>query len=187
MMNYVDESGFRSFVCLDFETTGFSGETDRVTEIGAVKVIDGEVAGRFSTLINPCRPIPYRIVALTGISNDMVADSPCIQEVLPLFLGFLGNLPLVAHNAKFDCKFLERDLCAIGRSIENPVADTLRLARRICPGLKSYQLKSLTEHFDISLKTAHRAWCDAEATAMLYLRLQEIRADLSRSGSTAHK
>ena len=173
-MNYVNESGFRSFVCLDFETTGFSGTKDQVTEIGAVKVLDGELAGRFTTLVNPGRPIPYRVVSLTGITNEMVADSPGIHEVLPVFLGFLGNLPLVAHNAKFDCKFLERDLLAQNREIENPVADTLLLARRLCPGLPSYKLGDLTEHFSIPLNTAHRAWCDAEATAKLYLHLQAL-------------
>ena len=127
-MNYVCNGSYKSFVCLDFETTGLSGSKDNVTEIGAVKVLDGEVVQRFSTLVNPGRPIPPRVVALTGITNDMVEDYPRIHELLPMFLGFLGNLPLVCHNAKFDCKFLERDLCAMGRSIENPVDDTLQLS-----------------------------------------------------------
>lgn len=173
-MNYVCEGGFRSFVCLDFETTGLSGKTDKVTEIGAVKVIDGQVVQRFSTLVNPGRPIPPRVVALTGISNDMVEDHPRIHELLPLFMGFLGELPLVCHNAKFDCKFLERDLALMGRYIDNPVADTLQIAKLVCPGLPSYKLSYLTEHFSIPLRDAHRAWCDAEATARLYLHLQEL-------------
>ena len=173
-MNYVCEGGYRSFVCLDFETTGLSGKNDKVTEIGAVKVQDGEIVQRFSTLVNPGRPIPPRVVALTGISNDMVEDHPYIDEILPIFLGFLGDLPLVAHNAQFDCKFLERDLCCMGRRIENPVADTLQQARLRCPGLPSYKLSYLTEFFHIPLNDAHRAWCDAEATAKLYLHLQAL-------------
>ncbi len=173
-MNYVCEAGFRSFVCLDFETTGFSDRTDRVTEIGAVKVLDGEIVQRFSTLVNPGRRIPPQVVALTGITDNMVAAQPKIQQILPVFLGFLGSLPIVAHNSKFDCKFLERDLLSIDRSIENPVADTLQLARRICPGLPSYKLGYLTDHFSIPLRNAHRAWCDAEATALLYLALQNM-------------
>ncbi len=173
-MNFVCEGGYRDFVCLDFETTGLSGQRDRVTEIGAVKVQDGEVVQRFSTLVNPGRPIPPRVVALTGISNDMVEPYPSIYELLPVFLGFLGNLPLVAHNAKFDCQFLRRDLETMGRSIDNPVADTLQLARKRCPGLPSYKLSYLTDHFAIPLNDAHRAWCDAEATAKLYLHLQTI-------------
>jgi len=161
-------------VCLDFETTGLSGSSDRVTEIGAVKVLDGEIVQHFSTLVDPGRVIPQQVVALTGINNSMVAGQPKIQEVLPIFLGFLGALPLVAHNAKFDCKFLERDLLKIGRSIENPVADTVQLARAVCPGLPSYSLGDLTAHFSIPLNSAHRAWCDAEATARLYLILQQF-------------
>lgn len=136
-MNYVCEGGYRDFVCLDFETTGLSGQRDRVTEIGAVKVQEGEVVQRFSTLVNPGRPIPPRVVALTGISNDMVEPYPSIYELLPVFLGFLGNLPLVAHNAKFDCQFLERDLANMSRCLKTPVADTLQLARRRCPGLQA--------------------------------------------------
>ena len=173
-MNYVCEGGYRSFVCLDFETTGLSGKNDKVTEIGAVKVQDGEIVQRFSTLVNPGRPIPPRVVALTGISNDMVEDHPYINEILPIFLGFLGDLPLVAHNAKFDCKFLERDLCLMAPTIENPVAHTLQQARLRCPGLPSYKLSYLTEHFQIPLNDAHRAWCDAEATAKLYVLLQQL-------------
>lgn len=173
-MNYVCNGTYRSFVSLDFETTGLSGTKDCVTEIGAVKVLDGEVVQRFSTLVNPGRPIPPRVVALTGISNDMVEDHPKIWEVLPLFLGFLGNLPLVCHNAKFDCKFLERDLQKMDRVIDNPVDDTLALARLRAPGLGCYKLGFLTEHFEIPLNDAHRAWCDAEATAKLYLKLQEL-------------
>lgn len=172
-MNYVCNGCYRSFVCLDFETTGLSGTKDCVTEIGAVKVLDGEVVSKFSTLINPGRPIPPNVVALTGITNDMVEAHPQIHEVLPIFLGFLGDLPLVAHNAKFDCKFLERDLSKIGRTIENPVDDTLRLAKIVCPGLPSYRLGYLTDYFHIPLNDAHRAWCDAEATARLYLALQK--------------
>lgn len=173
-MNYVCNGSFRSFVCLDFETTGFSGARDCVTEVGAVKVQDGEIVQKFSTLVNPGRPIPYQVQALTGITNDMVEDYPRIDEILPVFLGFLDYYPLVAHNSRFDCKFLERDLKRIGRSIENPVDDTLQLARLKVKGLPSYKLSYLTDYFQIPLNDAHRAWCDAEATAKLYLKLQAL-------------
>ena len=173
-MNYVSEGSYRSFVALDFETTGLSEKTDRVTEIGAVKVLGGEVVQRFSTLVDPGRRIPLDVVRLTGITDAMVAGKPKIKELLPVFLGFLGELPLVCHNARFDCKFLERDLMNMGRIIENPVADTLWVARRVCPGLPHYTLGDLTTRFEIPLNKAHRAWCDAEATALLYLKLQEL-------------
>lgn len=173
-MNYVCNGTYRSFVCLDFETTGLSGKKDCVTEIGAVKVLDGAVVQKFSTLVNPGRPIPPRVVSLTGISNDMVEDYPKIQQLLPIFLTFLGDLPLVCHNAKFDCKFLERDLLNMGRTIENPVDDTLQLSRLKLKEIPSHSLGYLTDYFSIPLNDAHRAWCDAEATAYLYLRLQQI-------------
>ncbi len=173
-MNYVCNGSYRSFVCLDFETTGFSTQKDFVTEIGAVKVQDGEVVQKFSTLVDPGRPIPYSVTVLTGITNDMVEDYPKIGEILPIFLNFLGNLPLVAHNAAFDGKFLERDLLHIGRTIDNPMDDTLKLARLKVKGLPSYKLSFLTDHFSIPLNDAHRAWCDAEATAKLYLMLQTL-------------
>ena len=172
-MNYVKEGGYRSFVCLDFETTGFSPASDGITEVGAVKVLEGEIVQRFSTLVNPGKAIPYAVTKLTGITNEMVAGCPKIREVLPVFLGFLGNLPLVAHNARFDGEFLAHNLQLMDRMIDNPMADTLQLARSVCPGLPSYKLGDLTEHFSIPLSNAHRAWCDAEATAKLYLLLQQ--------------
>ena len=171
-MNYVKEGNFRSFVCLDFETTGFSPASDGITEIGAVKVLDGEIVQRFSTLVNPGKSIPYAVTKLTGISDSMVRDCPRIREILPVFLGFLGSLPLVAHNARFDGEFLAHNLIKIDREIDNPMADTLQRAREVCPGLPSYKLGDLTARFSIPLHNAHRAWCDAEATARLYLLLQ---------------
>ena len=173
-MNYVKEGGYKSFVCLDFETTGFSPAADGITEIGAVKVLDGEIVQRFSTLVNPGKAIPYAVTRLTGITDRMVAGSPRIGEILPVFLGFLGSLPLVAHNARFDGEFLAHNLLKIHREIDNPMADTLQQARAVCPGLPSYKLGDLTAHFSIPLNNAHRAWCDAEATAKLYLRLQTL-------------
>ena len=92
-MNYVCNGSYKNFVCLDFETTGLSGTKDKVTEIGAVKVLDGEVVQRFSTLVNPGRPIPPRVVALTGITNDMVEDYPRIHELLPRRLRQLRRYP----------------------------------------------------------------------------------------------
>ncbi len=155
----------------DFETTGFSPPRDKITEIGAVKVLEGEIAESFSQLINPERYIPGRITELTGISNEMVADMPTIEEALPAFLEFAEGLPLVAHNAPFDCKFLFCEAEKLGISVTAPVADTLRLARRRWPGLPSYKLTFLTDYFCIAQEDAHRAWCDAEATAKLYLMM----------------
>ena len=103
----------------------------------------------------------------------MVIACPTIREVLPEFLDFLGGLPLVAHNAPFDCGFLFREAEALGRSVDVPLVDTLRLARKVFPGLPTYKLTYLTDYYCISQSDAHRAWCDAEATAKLYLMMHE--------------
>lgn len=161
----------KEFVVFDLETTGI-GRAEQITEIGAVKVEYGEFTGRFSQLVNPGRPIPYPVARLTGITDELVRDCPRIEEVLPSFIEFIGELPLIAHNAPFDCAFLYRDAARLGYTLTQPVVDTLRLARRVWPKLPSYKLCALTDCFCISQSDAHRAWCDAEATAKLYLMMK---------------
>lgn len=160
-----------AFVVFDLETTGF-GPQDKITEIGAVRVEYGEFTGRFATLVNPGRPIPYIVQQLTGITDALVADAPPLSRVLPAFLEFVGALPLVAHNAPFDCGFLFREAERLGLAADFQVVDTLRLARRVWPKLPSYKLGYLTDYFCIAQSDAHRAWCDAEATAKLYLMMR---------------
>lgn len=164
------ESGFRSFIAFDFETTGLSARS-KVTEIGAVKVQDGFLVARFSSLVDPGVMIEPEITRLTGITNEMVAGQPKIEALLPLFLEFTQGLPLLAHNASFDCRFLNRDAADCGLVFDNPVFDTLRYAKRVLPGLPTYRLTALTELLQIPQQTAHRAWCDAEAAARLYMIL----------------
>ncbi len=161
------------FVVFDLETTGLSSR-DRITEIGAVRMECGEVTATFSSLVNPGRPIPYEVQRLTGITNAMVASAPGIEELLPAFLDFVGDCPLVAHNASFDVGFLFRECEALGLTVDVPLVDTLRLARRVWPGLPTYKLVYLTDYFCISQSSAHRAWCDAEATGKLYCMMKEI-------------
>ncbi len=162
---------YEEFVVFDLETTGF-GPAERITEIGAVKLDHREVTGTFSRLVNPGRPIPRQIQLLTGITDELVADAPPIEAALPDFLAFAEGLPLVAHNAPFDCSFLFREAGKLGLEISVPVVDTLRLARRVWPRLPSYKLTFLTDYFCIEQSSAHRAWCDAEATAKLYLMMR---------------
>lgn len=164
---------FNSFVCFDFETTGFS-PNDKITEIGAVKVVNGNIVEYFSELVNPKKRIPDQVVELTGITNEMVQDKEAIYQILPRFFEFIGDNILVAHNARFDCRFLLREAERIGREIKNPVFDTMTFARRKLPGRYSYRLETLAEHFEIEMKEAHRAYCDAEATAKLYFKLRNI-------------
>lgn len=167
---------FKHFVVFDFETTGI-GKTEKITEIGAVRYEHREKVGEFSRLVNPGRPISPFVQQLTGITDAMVAGEPGIETLLPLFLDFAGDLPLIAHNAPFDCGFLFREAEALGLAIRNPVVDTLRLARKVFPKLSCYKLGYLTDYFCIAHDTAHRACCDADATAKLYLMM---RTDAAR-------
>ncbi len=169
-MRYSMERNYDNFVVFDLETTGF-GSSAGITEIGAVKVEHGEFIGRFSSLVNPGCHIPYSVQLLNGITDEMVADAPCFSRLLPGFLTFLGDDPLIAHNASFDCSFLYREAEKLGLVIPNPVVDTVKLARRVWPGLPSYKLTFLTDYHGIAQEDAHRAWCDARATAKLYLMM----------------
>ena len=169
-MRFSMERDYENFVVFDLETTGF-GAAAGITEIGAGKVEHGEFIGRFSSLVNPGCRIPYPVQQLNGITDEMVADAPRFSSLLPDFLAFLGGDPLIAHNASFDCSFLFREAEKLGIRIPNPVVDTVKLARRVWPGLPSYKLTYLTYYHGIAQEDAHRAWCDARATAKLYLMM----------------
>ncbi len=169
-MSFSMERNYERFTVFDFETTGF-GERALITEIGAVKVEHGEFIGEFSTLVDPLCPIPRQVQLLTGITDEMVCGAPTISRVLPAFLDFIEEDPIIAHNASFDCAFLYREARRLGRSVPNPVVDTVRLARKVWPGLPTYKLAYLTDYHGIAQDRAHRAACDAVATAKLYLMM----------------
>ena len=161
-----------TFVVTDTETTGGSAASDRLIEIGAVKLRHGEVVERFSSLINPMRSIPARITHLTGISTAMVFDQPAVESVLPRFQEFLGESIFVAHNLGFDWRFIDAEL---GRAdlpgLNNERLCTLRLARRVLRGLRSKGLSSLSDYYGIRIDRRHRALDDAEATAIILTKL----------------
>jgi len=157
----------QEYVVVDVETTGGRSSFDRVTEIGAVKMRNGRVTGEFQTLINPGRPIPKMIVELTGITDEMVGDAPRFEEVGEEFLAFFGDAIFVAHNARFDYGFIQKELARTGTDFSHPTLCTVVEMRRAVPKLPSYRLARLCEHFGISLDQHHRALCDAQATAEL--------------------
>ena len=164
-----------TFVVFDIETTGLSKETESITEIGAVKVVDGKIIDRFSTFVNPERPIPAEITKLTGITNEMVADAPAITEILPKFLEFCQDAVLVAHNANFDTGFIRLNAerkCGI--EVKNTVLDTLELSRALLPELKKHKLDIVCEQLGVSLEGHHRAVNDAEATAEVFLKFIDM-------------
>lgn len=166
-----NEADFKSFVAFDFETTGLDA-TSKIIEIGAVKVRDGYMVSRYSSLVDPEIEIQPMITKITGIDNQMVAGMPTIEALIPSFYDFCEGLPLVAHNAHFDGRFLQREAEAAGYFFDNEIFDTLHFARRILPKQRSYKLGVLTKLLGIPLYNAHRAWCDAEACARLYMALK---------------
>ena len=155
-----------TFCVVDLETTGGSPGADEITEIGAVKVRMGEVVGTMDTLVKPARPIPAFIRILTGITDEIVAEAPRIDEVLPAFLEFAGGCVLVAHNARFDVGFLNAAL--VERDYEpltNRVLDTALLARRILSGeVPNNRLETLARHLRCAHRPCHRAHADVLAT-----------------------
>ena len=154
-----------SFVVFDIETTGFSSKNDKIIEIGAVKLKDGEIVESFSTFVDPKVNIPYKITELTSITQNMVNGQPTIDEVLPKFMEFVGDSVLVAHNAAFDVGFIKKNLMDMGKTLKNPVMDTVPLARYLYPDLKKVKLNLVAKHLGISLENHHRAVDDAKATA----------------------
>jgi len=151
------------FVVFDLETTGLSRTTERITEIGAVVIENGEVTDRFSTFVNPQMPIPANITTLTGISNNMVKDAPTEDIAVPQFLDFVGDAVLVAHNAAFDTGFIGAACERLGLSFENTFVDTLALSRAMYPDLSSHKLDVVVKHLGLPTFNHHRAVDDAEA------------------------
>ena len=162
------------FVVFDIETTGLSPVTEAITEIGAVKIKDGQIVDTFNKFVNPEKPIPEKIVELTGITDAMVADADPISVVLPEFYNFIGEAALVAHNASFDTSFIKKAAKDNGLKFNFCYIDTLELSRALVKGVKNYKLDTLTKHFDVKLENHHRACDDAAATAHIFIKLINI-------------
>ncbi|MFP4227693.1 MAG: DEDD exonuclease domain-containing protein [Salinivenus sp.] len=161
-----------TFVVTDTETTGTTPKKHRVLEIGAVKVRGGEVVDRYQQLVNPQRSVPGRITKLTGITTGMVFEAPTMEKVLPDYHSFLDDGIFVAHNLSFDLGFLNAEGARTNQgAIENKTLCTLRLARRLLPGLDSKGLSRLTQFYDINVSGRHRALGDAEATSVVLRKL----------------
>lgn len=163
-----------SYVVFDLETTGFSSNSDRIIEIGAVKVVDGKEVDTFSEFVNPKRPIPFEIENLTHINDDMVKDAKVIEEVLPEFLAFCEGSVLVAHNAEFDVGFVEANCKRMGIETDFSVIDTVELAHILLPELGRFKLDTVAKHLKITLANHHRAVDDAGATAKIFVRFIEM-------------
>lgn len=166
-----------SVVVLDFETTGLSPQYgDRAIEIGAVLIENNRIIDRFQSLMNPRVRINSFIESYTGISNDMVKSAPLCEEVMEQFAEFIGNHPLVAHNASFDRRFLDAELEFIGIPKHNIMTCSMLAARRVFPDAPNHKLGTLVEYCGIYTDgTFHRALADAEMTGHLWiLMIEEI-------------
>ena len=158
----------------DIETTGFSPEKNKIIEIGAVKVVNGQITDKFSTFVNPDVPIPFEIEQLTGINDNMVLSSPGIEVILPQFLEFCKDCALVAHNASFDVSFISWQAAKQGLEFEPTVLDTVAIARQLLPSLNRFKLDTVAKALNISLENHHRAVDDAGATAEIFVKFVEM-------------
>ena len=160
-----------TYCVLDLETTGFSAVTEKITEVGIMKVKNGEVIDEFSTFVNPEKHIPERVTEVTNITDEMVADSETIDKVFPKILEFLGDdkeTVIVAHNANFDVGFLKQNAKALGYSFDYTYLDTLSLAKDLFPDYKKYKLGKIAENLGIKVEVAHRALDDVDTTVKVF-------------------
>ena len=155
------------FAVLDIETTGSTPQSAGITEIAIVIHNGVEVTGKYVTLINPRHKIPPFIVNMTGISDEMVAGAPLFEEVAPQIYNLLNGRVFVAHNVSFDYSFVHYLLGRSGFQWSAPKLCTIKLSRRVFPGLEKYGLGSLTRDLGIRIEGRHRAWGDAAATAQV--------------------
>lgn len=165
----------QDFTAIDVETTGLNPKTERMIEVGAVKVRGGKIVDQYESLINPGRRLEAKIIELTGITDEMLMEAPSPEEVMPRLLEFVGNDIMLGHSLMFDYSFIKRLAVNLKlwdvRSTSQGI-DTLKIARHFLTDLESRSLPFLCKYFEIPHK-AHRAMEDAKATALLYEKLAE--------------
>ena len=166
------------YVVFDLETTGLDTKNDKITEIGAMKIVDGKMTEIFHSMINPEMQISAGATEKSGITSKMVENAPTFEDVVGDFYKFTRNSVLVAHNAQFDISLISRMGKECLYNFDNNVVDTLILARQKLQNLKSYKLENLCKKLNISLIDAHRAMNDTIATANLFIKLLLIKEKL---------
>lgn len=162
------------FIAFDLETTGTVAGVDRIVEIGAVRFQGAHPTGVFSTLVDPQRSIPPGASKVNGITDDMVAGKPIIEDLLDSFADFCEDLPVVAHNAPFDSQFFIADIKKFeSKAPRGIILDTLPMARKVFPGLPNYRLGTLVQHVGIKATNFHRAEEDASYCGQLFYKMVE--------------
>jgi DNA polymerase-3 subunit alpha (Gram-positive type) len=166
--NPKDQSIDTTYCVLDLETTGFSPVTEKITEIGIMKLKDGKVIDSFSCFVNPEKPIPAKVIEVTNITDDMVKDAETIDKVFPKVLDFIKDCVLVAHNAAFDMNFLKHNAKVLGYDFDFTYVDTLTLAQEVFPEFKTYKLGRIAKNLGIKVEVAHRALDDVDTTVKVF-------------------
>ena len=162
-----------TFIVFDLETTGLNPASEEITEIAAVRVVEGEIRDSFQTYVNPHKPIPAEITELTGISDETVADAPDLDKAVPEFLAWAGEgqYPLVAHNAGFDMGFLRTACQRLGIEREFTSIDTLEMSRLMLPHMHKFKLNILAKELQVGPFEHHRASEDAAVLGRIYVKL----------------
>lgn len=163
------------YVAFDLETTGINSKTNEILEIGAVKFSRFEQVDSYVTLVNPGCSIPLDAQMVNGISDEMVKDAQGVHEALGPFADFCGDLPLVAHNARFDFKFMEAAVKKHkGKAPTGVILDSFNLAKRVIRGLPNYKLETLIHHFNLPSTVFHRAEADAMYCGMVFGKIIQV-------------
>ena len=166
-----------TYCVLDLETTGISPKTEKITEVGIMKIKDGEVLEEFNEFVNPEKPIPEKVVELTGITDEMVKNADTIDKIFPKILEFCKGSVIVAHNASFDVGFLKYTAQQLGYDFDFTYVDTLALARKLYPNLPKHKLGKIAEFLKIKVEVAHRALDDVDTTVKVYNEMiKELKA-----------
>lgn len=164
----------KSYIALDLETTGLDPKQEKITEIAALKIVDGIVTEQLVTFVNPMRKLEGHITRLTGITDQMLEDAPAIEAVMEDAAAFIGDLPILGHNIMFDYSFLKQAAVNSHLEFEKEGLDTLKLCRAFMPPDLKRNLSCACAYYRISQSAAHRARADAEAAHMLYQELLKL-------------
>ena len=161
------------WVVFDFETTGLNSVSDKIIEIGAIKLVNGKIVDEISTLIKVEVPIPEVVQKITGITPDMLIGQPTIDSYIHKFFDFIEGSVLIAHNAEFDMAFLGAESSRLGYEINWPSFCTLKMARELLPDLPKKNLDTLAEHYNLSFEARHRSIGDAKVTVAVLNQMLE--------------
>lgn len=171
-MQSLKQNNTNIFVAIDVETTGLSPVANELIEVSAIKYNGSKKLDTFTTLIKPKTKIPYHITNITGITNEMVQNSPSVEEIMPSLVEFIGDNPIVAHNANFDYKFIQN--YSNNAFSKNTLIDTVQIGRKLYPTLPNHKLGTIAKHIGITEDGFHRAEFDCECCARIYMEYIKI-------------